>query len=85
MFKKPLSVTSEFETLKSRLTNDANLSSPTDFTFDDCPLKLQAINLDFRSCFYALPKKEQSQLPVHFFIACEQPAPSPQNKLEIFF
>ena len=65
MFKKPLSVT-EFETLKSRLANDANLSPPTGFTFDDCPLKLQAINLDFRSCFYALPKKEQSKLPIHF-------------------
>lgn len=51
MFNKPLPVTSEFETVKSRLTNDANLSSPTDITFHDCPLKLQAINLDFRSCY----------------------------------
>ena len=66
MFKKPLSVTSEFETLKSRVTDDANLSPPSGFTFDHCPLKLQAINLDFRSCFYALPKKEQSKLPIHF-------------------
>ena len=34
---------------------------------------------------YALPKKEQSKLPTHFFIACEQFSPSPQNKLKIFF
>ena len=85
MFKKPLSVTAEFETVKSRLTIDVNLSSPTDFTFHDCPLKLEAKNWGFRSCFYSLPKKEQSKLPIHFFIACEQPAPSPQNKLKIFF
>ena len=85
MFNKPLSVTSEFETVKSRLTIDVNLSSPTDFTFHDCPLKLEAKNWGFRSCFYSLPKKEQSKLPIHFFIACEQPAPSSQNKLKIFF
>ena len=75
----------EFETVKSRLTIDVNLSSPTDFTFHDCPLKLEAKNWGFRSCFYSLPKKEQSKLPIHLFIACEQPAPSPQNKLKIFF
>ena len=50
MLNKPLSGTSEFETLKSRLTNDASLSLRT-VTFHDCPLRLQAINLDFRSCY----------------------------------
>ena len=57
MFNKPLSVTSEFETLKSRLTNDANLSSPTDLIVHDCLLKLQAINLDFRSCYMLYPRR----------------------------
>ena len=57
MLNKPLSGTSEFETLKSRLTNDASLSLRTDFTFHDCPLKLQAINLDFRSCYMLYPRK----------------------------